>query len=104
MNNDGSIRYKGHYYQLKRFKGLPRARSHVLVREYLDKGMVIIYKDKPIKFSRIPTPEKQVVAPASPSPIKERKVHKPAKNHPWRKQFLRHKRQVQLNQLNAGVN
>jgi len=88
VQNDWTIRYQNQRYQINpKNKPLPRPKSKVLVRTLLDGTLLLLYRDIPLDFERLPlqaprpAPErKKEVTPPRNRP----KVKKPDQRHPWR--------------------
>jgi len=103
VQNDWTIRYNGNFYQiLKDNRPLPRPKDKVLVRTRLDGSEDLIFKDKALEFCRITTNElrdriynhnakRPALRPGASMP---QKAHKPAADHPWKKNP--YKRKVEL--------
>ncbi len=103
VQNDWTIRYNGNFYQiLKENRPLPRPKDKVLVRTRLDGSEDLIFKDKALEFCRITTNELRdrtykhnAKRPAlRPGVSMPQKAHKPAADHPWKKNP--YKRKVEL--------
>jgi len=93
VQNDWTIRYENRFYQIEREnKILPKPKDKVIVRTLLDGTMHIIYKEKSLRFKRVPRPQPKAAGsveqtPTYPKPVIRHK-HKPAPDHPWRKRAV----------------
>ena len=58
VQNDWTIRYQNRWYQiLKTNSPLPKCKEQILVRTLLDGTMLLMYKDRPLVFKRLPQPQ-----------------------------------------------
>lgn len=87
VNNDFTIQFKNHWYQLQEIQATTvRARDTVLVEEWLDKtvhfslrGLYLVY---------VILPERPTKVKINPAILTTHKLNwKPPVNHPWRKPF-----------------
>ena len=86
--NDWTVRCENRFYQiLKRNAPLPRPGDKVIVRRLLDGAIQLLYRGKKLKFKKIATPPTPLrcTEPAAPRPWTQKKKHKPAPEHPWRR-------------------
>jgi transposase len=84
VNNDWTVQYKNRYFQIvKENQPLPRTREKILISEWLNGSIHLIYKGGELKFKELPCrPIKEMVLKATS--IKPRKKYIPAADHPWR--------------------
>ena len=84
IDNDWTIRWKRRIFQVvKDNKVLPRARTKVVVQEWLDGTIHIVYRGEELRYKEIakkPVRQKRRVNVAVP-----RKIYRPPADHPWRK-------------------
>jgi hypothetical protein len=87
INNDFTVRFKNHWYQLAKEQPVrPRRQEKVLIEERLDGTLAIRLRGKYLNFKSLPAkPEKINGAPLA-RPAKS-KAHTPPPNHPWRRQL-----------------
>ena len=88
VQNDWTIRHENQRYQIEASsRPFPRPKDKVLVQTHLDGSLRMLYRNKPLTWTRIapsvpqPPPAKAKTT-ARPKPQKTRK---PAAGHPWRK-------------------
>ena len=89
VQNDWTIRFDNHHYQIvKQNRPLPRPKEKVIVRIRLDGTMHLLYRDKPLAYSRIAPPRRNTRPATTPKPACPKAPPgphpKPAPNHPWR--------------------
>lgn len=88
VSNDWVVRYHNRLLQIQRqSKVYPPAKSKVLVSEWRDGSLHILYRGQPVAWQEIearPAEEKKPVA-VQPAAGVHRKAWKPATEHPWRK-------------------
>lgn len=88
VQNDWTVRHENQRYQIAAAnRPLPRPKDKVLVRTHLDGTLSMLFRDKPLTWTRIApsmpqTPPQKAKTTAEPKPQKTRK---PAPTHPWRK-------------------
>jgi len=81
ISNDWVVTYGGQRWQLQRpCQHYAPARSRVLIREWEDGTIVILYRGRSLPFC----PYEEPVAVAA---VAARRRHRPAAHHPWTKKF-----------------
>lgn len=87
VNNDFTIQFKNHWYQLAEIQPITvRARDTVLVEEWLDETVHFSLREKHLNFTVLPERPKRVKK--QPAILTTHKLNwKPPANHPWRKPF-----------------
>ena len=90
VQNDWTIRYQNCSYQiLKENSHLPKPKDRILIRILLDGTKLLMYKDRPLVFKRLPQPQPKRVHRAEQTPTcntrTSKTTHKPAPDHPWRR-------------------
>ncbi|WP_020494521.1 ISNCY family transposase [Verrucomicrobium sp. 3C] len=88
---DWVVRYQTRFFQLERqSRHYAPAKTRVTVREKQEGKLVILYRNRPLRFTEIagrPAPKpKQRPAPPSHSPTSRRVVNPPP-SHPWKRPF-----------------
>lgn len=85
LANDWTIAYKGMTLQvLKLNKPLPKPKTKVAVRQWLDGTIHLFYRDHPLVFDILPEPPPR--PKSQPTPHKKRpKPAKPRFDHPWKR-------------------
>ena len=91
VSNDWVVRYSNRFLQIVRQSPLPPAKSRVLVREYLDGSLHLVYRGNEVTFTEIHQPPEcprtSTVKPSTPTLPKRPPI--PSPDHPWRKPLLR---------------
>lgn len=83
LRNDWTVAHEGKLYQIE--DNVPAKK--VIVEERINGSMLIVYKDRSLKFKEITTrPEKEKeIKKEYPLLIRPRGTHVPSKDNPWRK-------------------
>lgn len=83
IDNDWTVRWGGRIFQIRKDnRPLPPARRKVIVQEWLDGSVHIVYRGKEVTYRQISKkPGKQDTPVAISDEIT---YYKPAMNHPWR--------------------
>lgn len=85
LGNDWTIRYNGMTLQvLKLNTPLPKPKTKITIRTWLDGSIHLIYRDRPLVFDVLPEPPPKKPAPPPP-PKAPKKPNKPPSDHPWRR-------------------
>lgn len=93
LRNDFTVVHDKKLYQIE---DDTRAKK-VVVEEKVDGSMLIVYKDKPLKFKEITArPKKE--EPKKTYEFKIRKVYVPPDSHPWKRYFKTHSQYQQYEQ------
>lgn len=84
INNDYTIQFKNHFYQLEEVQPTTiRAKDKVQVEEWLNQSLNFSFKGKYLKFFLLP--QKPQKTKSSPAILTTHKPHwTPPANHPWR--------------------
>lgn len=87
VNNDFTIQFKNHWYQLAEMQPITvRARDTVFVEEWLDETVHFSLREKHLNVTVLPERPKRVKK--QPIILTTHKLNwKPPANHPWRKPF-----------------
>ena len=89
ISNDWVVSYGGQRWQLERqCQHYAPVRSRVLIREWEDGTMVMLYRGRSLHFHKYEEPV--AVAPVAPrsEPVSAaRRRHRPAAHHPWNRKF-----------------
>ncbi len=82
IGRDWTVRYKNRFFQIHRQPDLPPAQSKVVVHEFWEGAIHILYNGRLLQQSEIngPEPKKKTVT----KPKKKRVPVTPAADHPWR--------------------
>jgi len=87
VNNDFTLQFKNHWYQLAEIQPITvRAKDRVLVEEWIDGTIHFSFRNKYLTYTRLPEKPKKVKE--NPLIITSHKLNwKPPEDHPWRKGF-----------------
>ncbi len=96
VQNDWTVRYKNRHYQIvQENRTRPKPKDKVLVRTRLDGSVHLVFRDKPLRFRRLSTPElrrrleTQKSQEPSARPVRTPAQRpKPAADHPWRRSMV----------------
>jgi hypothetical protein len=100
VQNDFTIQFKNFWYQLAKEQSVTiRPKEKVIIEERLDNQICIRLRNKYLNYQiSLAKPQKQTkqsyVIAASLKPAG--KLYKPAKDHPWRKQFIFPKPEISI--------
>lgn len=84
LGNDWTISYNGLILQvLKLNTPLPKPKTKITVRSWLDGSIHLLYRDHPLVFDVLPEPTPKKPPPPAP-PKAPQKPNKPRYDHPWR--------------------
>jgi hypothetical protein len=86
LSNDWVVRANNRFYQVERQSRYAPARSKVLVCEYEDGRVAILYRGKVLGFHEIPAPAPAVAA-APPRVATPTRPGRPSAAHPWRRGY-----------------
>lgn len=95
VNNDFTVKFKRQWFQLtEKQPCLVLRKDKILIEERIDGSIFISLRNKYLNYTILPArPEKvkmRVIGLAGTKP-----TWKPPANHPWRKQFFKHRRKVE---------
>jgi len=89
INNDFTVRFKNHWYQLAKEQPVrPRRKEKVLIEERLDGTLAMRLRGKYLNFKSLPAKPEKIKDISFARPAKS-KAHTPAANHPWRGKFAK---------------
>lgn len=85
VNNDFTIQFKNHFYQLEEIQPTTiRPKEKITVEEYLDSTIHFVKNDKPLNFFILPERPKKLTK--QPVILTSHPLNfKPSTDHPWRK-------------------
>jgi hypothetical protein len=94
--NDFTVQFKNQYFQLALEQPVTVCRKdNILIEEHLDGSIKLKLREKELRYLVLPErPEKEYKLKI-PALVTNRPVYKPPANHPWRKQFLMNKINLQ---------
>ena len=85
LANDWTVAYNGMTLQvLKLNHPLPKPKTTITVRQWLDGTIRLLYRDHPLVFDMLPKPPPRLQYQPAP-PKQPRKPAKPRHDHPWRR-------------------
>lgn len=85
VNNDWTVRYQNQFFQItKANKILPRRGEKIMISEWLDDSLHMMYKGAELKYQELPAPPSKPVAEKVTKRQPPKKYIPPA-DHPWRK-------------------
>lgn len=85
LANDWTIRYNGATMQVLKLNApLPKPKTKITVRRWLNGAIHLVYRDRPLVFSVLPEPPPRTPLPPPP-PKAPKKPNKPSSSHPWRR-------------------
>ena len=95
--NDFTVQFKNHYFQLSQQQPATVLRKDtILIEEHLDGSTVLKLRGKKLSYTILPKrPEKEFTLKI-PALTTSTPTYKPPANHPWRKQFLTNKFNLQI--------
>jgi transposase len=94
VSNDFTIRFKNQWIQLEEKQPvLVRRKETVLMEEWLDGLLHILLRGKELNFKILPERPRKIAIPV-PALTDARVPRKPPADHPWRKQFILHNKQI----------
>ena len=86
VGNDWVVRYKNRFFQIGLQSNLPPARRRVMVQEYLDGTIHMVYRNREVHFMEINGLPQKASKPYQKQQSREiRKNYVPAADHPWRR-------------------
>jgi hypothetical protein len=83
LARDWTIRYYNRFFQIERQDPLPPSGCRITVRCRRDGTIVLLHKERALRFKEIPT--RPIPPPKPKPPRRPRKPHRPAPDHPWRR-------------------
>ena len=94
--NDFTVQFKNQYFQLSQQQPLLVCRrDKILIEEHLDGSTVLKLRDKKLNYIvLLKRPEKEYKLKI-PALTTGKPTYKPPANHPWRRQFLMNKINLQ---------
>lgn len=84
ISNDWVIRYRNCLFQINPQSNLPPARQKVVVQEYLDGSIHLVYRDREVTFKEIRKRPSDITY-SETSMSKPSKTCVPSPDHPWRR-------------------
>lgn len=96
VRNDFTVQFKNQYFQLNQQQPVTVCRKdNILIEEHLDGATKLKLRGKELRYRVLPKrPEKEFKLKI-PALATSRPTYKPPANHPWRKQFLTNKFNLQ---------
>lgn len=87
--NDFTIQFKNKYLQLDQQQPVTVCRKdRILVEEHIDDSIILKLRGKELRFTVLPERPKKAYMINIPALATSRPTYKPPVNHPWRRQFL----------------
>jgi transposase len=84
ISNDWVVRYRNRLFQINSQSNLPPARQKVIVQEYLDGSIHLVYRDRKVTFKEIRKRSPEIPTEDT-STNKSIKTCVPSPDHPWRR-------------------
>jgi hypothetical protein len=97
VNNDYTVRFNNHYFQLDRQqKTTVYKKDEVIIEEHLNGEIKLRLRDSYLNYSKLPTrPKREIDIKLIALSKQEQVSYQPPIDHPWRTQFLYGKRSKQ---------
>lgn len=94
--NDFTIQFKNQYFQLEQQQPVIVCRKdRILIEEHLDGGIKLKLREKELKYVVLPRRPEKEYRLKIPALTTGKPTYKPPANHPWRRQFLTNKLNLQ---------
>lgn len=94
VHNDFTVSFKKQWLQLTENQIITvRKKDKVIMEERLDSSIHIRLRGKYLNYRKLPDRQKKLIKKEQPWVLAagQTKAHKPARNHPWRRQFVMNK-------------
>src|SRR3989338_7499966 len=94
--NDFTVQFKNQYFQLAKQQPVTVLRKdNILIEEHLDGSIKLKLREKELRYTVLPKRPDKELKLRFPALVTSRTIYRPPANHPWRRQILTNKINLQ---------